>query len=284
MKLQHASLLLGFTASSLFALVDTAQAASFSVDVSQKSDPKADILLNSITQNGQTFSQFNLVKSATVLQNTPIQLTGKTGETARPDAGGFNNNTGAASTDRGDKASKPNGLEVSGLNNPTGQEIATYVGNTNLNNIIDTEDNGGFKINLFFQNLIKADQTGLDNLFFFERGMNSDLRIQAIDAAGNLIGNSLDLLRGQQTGLGYRIDTTEINGAQNVGGWGVSLLQLGVQQAAGIQVFAQDSFDGPDFKLIARQNTQPVPEPASLMGLGLMAGLFCVRRRVKSSH
>lgn len=284
MKLQHASLLLGFAASSLLALVDTAQAASFSVDVSQKSDPKADILLNSITQNGQTFTQFNWVKSATVLQNTPIQLTGKAGETARPDAGGFNNNTGAASTDRGDQASKPNGLEVSGLNNPTGQEIATYVGNTNLNNIIDTEDNGGFKINLFFKNLIKADQTGLDNLFFFERGMNSDLRVQAIDAAGNLIGNSLNLLRGQQMGLGYQINTTEINGAQNVGGWGVSLLQLGVQQAAGIQVFAQDSFDGPDFKVIARQNTQPVPEPASLMGLGLMAGLFCVRRRVKSSH
>lgn len=285
MKLQHAATFLGLACSTVLAVSTAAQAANFTSNVSQTSDPEADILLNSITQNGVEFNNFNLVKKAKTLYNDPITLTGVAGETFNPELGGTVNNTGAASTDRGDKATKPGGREVSGLNNPTEDDIAAYLGNTNLNNIIDVEDTGEMKLNLFFQETIFADNTGLDNLFFWERGMTeysaSDLLIQAIDASGNLIGNSLHLLGKEKLSAGFSIDTLEIPGAQEVGTWGVKLSQLGVTSAAGIQVFAKGwEYKGPDFKVMARSSApESVPEPATLAGLGLVAASLAAFRR-----
>lgn len=290
MKLKNTATILGIACGTILSISTTAQAASFSVGVSQTTDAKADIWLQSITQNGVTFNQFNLINEAKgdILSNDMIKLTGKEGETANPTQGGSTNNTGAASTERGDNASKPNGLEVSGVKNPTMTEIATYLGNTNLNNIIDTEDTGSFEMNLFFTYLLQEDNKGLDSIFLFERGRNSDLAIQAIDERGNKIGNFLQLDRQNQTTLGYSIDTTEITGAQSVGGWGISLSQLGVTSAAGIRIRTESGFNGPDFKMIARLNENPVlresvPEPATLVGLGLVAGSLVASRRRKIS-
>ncbi|MEP0858289.1 exosortase-dependent surface protein XDP2 [Trichocoleus sp. DQ-U1] len=277
MNFQRTSTFLCLAVGTAFTISSSAQAASFQTNVSQKSNSEADIWLQSITQNKVTIDSFNLVKEAKIISNTAITLTSKKGETANPEAGGYNNNTGAASTDKGDKASKPNGVEVSGIKNPTNTDIATYLGNQNLNNIIDTEDKGSFSINLFFNNLVRADKTGLDNLFFWERGKNSDLGIQAIDKAGNLIGNFLKLKRTDQFAAGYSIDTMEISGSQEVGSWGVSLAQLGITSLAGIRVTADASYNGPDFKVMARE--QKVPEPATLAGLGLVAGSLMTIRR-----
>lgn len=269
----------------------TAQAASFSSNVSQNTNPEADILLQSITQNGTSFSNFNLVNNATILYNTPINPTPGQINTSNPEnvpSGGVNNNTGAASTDKGDRATAP--LPVSDMNNPTGNEVAAFLGNTNLNNIIDTEDDGSFSMNVFFANDIRADNTGLDNVFFWERGMNSSLGIQAIDKTGNLIGNFFKLTANTQVAAGYSIDTMEIGGAQQVGSWGVNLLRdLGVNSAAGVRIMTNYSYNangigsvvnqgdnGPDFKVMARQS---VPEPATLAGLGLVAGALAVSRR-----
>ena len=269
---------IGFSLATALTLSTTAQAASFTTNVSQNTNPEADIWLRSITQNGVTFNNFNLVNRADILSNTPITrgLNPATTTSNPEDRTKRNDNSGAASTDRGDLATAP--LPVSGINNPTGTEIAAFLGNTNLNNIIDTEDNGSFGINLFFNRALRADTTGLDNLFFWERGMNSDLGIQAIDAAGNLIGNFLKLTRNTQTAAGYRIDTMEIDNIQQVGSWGVRLAQLGVTSAAGIRVTANGSYRGPDFKVIAR-DTASVPEPATMAGLGLIAGALAVSRR-----
>lgn len=288
MKLQHTATFLGLACSTVLAVSTAAQAANFTSNVSQTSDPEADIWLNSITQNGTTFNNFNLVNQAKILYNDPIKNL-LPGQTSNPELGGSVNDTGAASTDRGDKATAPGGREVSGLNNPTDDDIAAYLGNTNLNNIIDVEDSGEMKMNLFFQETIFEDNTGLDNLFFWERGMTewsaSDLLIQAIDASGNLIGNSLRLLGSDKVGAGFSIDTLEIPGAQQVGTWGVKLSQLGVKSAAGIQVFAKGwEYKGPDFKVMARSSVAAsVPEPTTLAGLGLVAASLAAFRRRKAS-
>ncbi|MEA5571327.1 exosortase-dependent surface protein XDP2 [Calothrix sp. UHCC 0171] len=273
-------------------LSPSAQAASFQTNFTQSmtgaNASKGDIWLNSITQKSSitqqnvTFNNFSFVKTVDILSNTPI--TGvKSNSTSTP--GNNNNNTGAASTDKGDLASSP--IAVSGLKNPTGTEIATFLGNKNLNNIIDTEDNGSFKMNLFFDQLIQKDDTGLDNLFFWERGMNSNLDIQAIDSNGKLIGNLVKLTKAQQNNAGYKIDTTEIAGAQNVGSWGVSLQQLGVNAFAGIQIIANGtSYNGPDFKVIARSSPPPrrkVPEPGTIAALGLMTlSAFGINKKNKN--
>jgi hypothetical protein len=289
MKLQRTATFLGLACSTVLAFSTAAQAASFTSNVSQTIDPNADIWLNSITQNGTTFSDFNLVNRATIVFNTSISNV-LPGQTSNPELGLSVNNTGAASTDRGDNATAPGGREVSGLNNPTGDDIAAYLGNTNLNNIIDVEDGKSMKLNLFFQETIFADNTGLDNLFFWERGMDqysaSDLSVQAIDASGNLIGDALVLNRNAKQYAGFSIDTLEIASAQQVGTWGLKLSQLGVTSAAGIRVMADYNMNGPDFKVMARSSpAASVPEPATLAGLGLIAAsLAAFRRRQLSKN
>ncbi|MTJ07513.1 exosortase-dependent surface protein XDP2 [Anabaena sp. UHCC 0204] len=264
MKVKNLLVPAALVISSVLAMSASAQAATFTTQFTQNNGAKGDTWLNSVTQNGKTISNFSLVNSANIISNDTWT----------------HNNTGAASTDKGDNAS--NAIKLFGTGsyatneNPTNAEIAAYLGNKNLNNIIDTEDNGAFNIKIFFDSLIKADDSGLDSLFFWERGKNSDLRIRALDASGNAIGNALKLLRGDQSDAGYQINTKEIGGSQNVGSWGVSLAQLGVTQLSGLKLTANDSFDGPDFKVVARKTT---PEPGAMMGLGAVATLAFLRRR-----
>ena len=257
MKITKLVTSIGLTVGSVLFVANSAQAASFTSNVSQKTDPKKDIFLDSITQQGKTFSNLSFVKEAEIIINTQRTK---------------NKNSGAASTDSGDKASTP----VITNEDPDSVEIAKFLGNNNLNNIIDTEDSGSFNINLFFDSVLKTDNSGLDSLFFWERGMNSDLEVQAIDNTGNIIGNAIKLLRTEQQNAGFKIDTKEISSSQNVGSWGVSLAQLGVNSLSGIKVSANSKFNGPDFKVIARKS---VPEPGSIIGLGSVATLAFVRRR-----
>jgi hypothetical protein len=254
--------------SSILLMSISAQAASFTTNVSQKSDPTQDIFLQSVEQNGKTITNFSFVKSAEIIKND--LWTGK--------------DTGAASTDRGDNASVPLNNTLERQENPRDNDIAAYLGNNNLNNIIDTEDNGAFDINIFFDSVIKADKSGLDNLFFWERGWkdgkgNSDLEIQALDASGNTISNPLKLFRNNQTSAGFSIDTREISGSQIVGSWGVNLSDLGVTELNGLRIKAYSSFNGPDFKVVARKN---IPEPGMIAGLGTVATVtFLLRRQQK---
>ena len=280
MKLHRISTFVLIYFGTVLAFSPSANAATFQTNFTQSlrgaDASKGDIWLNYITQDGTKFNNFSFINKVDILSNTPITNV-QAGSTSTP--GPNNNNTGAASTDKGDKASSP--IAVSGLKNPTGAEIAAFVGNKNLNNIIDTEDTGSFKINLFFDSSIQKDNTGLDNLFFWERGMNSDLGIQAIDSNGKLIGKFLQLNRQDQNDAGYSINTTEIDDDQKVGSWGVKLKQLGVDSLSGIQITTNADYNGPDFKVIAR-NGKPyyqappsppkkVPEPNTAAALGLFA-------------
>lgn len=256
MKSKSIAAVLGLV-SSVVMLPSAAQAFSFTTNYTLEGNAtRGDITLDSVTlEDGTEIDDFIFVEQANILHNDLH-------------TGG---NTGAASSDRGDLASGVK-LELA-----TDESVASSLGNNNLNNIIDTEDRGSFKINLFFESVV-------DRLFVWERGMNSTLGIQAIDADGNLLGNLLDLTAADAEFAGYRIDTTEIGGAQRVGSFGVSLADLGVTSPiAGVQVLARGSADnGPDFKLVGSNSTS-VPEPATLLGLGVVAGGLVLSRRRRAT-
>jgi hypothetical protein len=123
----------------------------------------------------------------------------------------------------------------------------------------------------------------VDNLFLWERGKNSKLDIQALDAGGNLIGKLLNLNSSTWQYAGYKLDTLEIPVAQDVGSLGVSLADLGVSgPISGLRVISKIGYNGPDWKVVGSA-AQPasVPEPATLAGLGLVAGSLAASRRRK---
>lgn len=218
---------------------------------------RGDILLNSVEYGGNTYSDFAFVNSVNILHND--NWTG--------------GNTGAASADKGKFAN--DGLSQERLTNAG---AATALGNNNLSSIIDGEDSGAFSMNLFFDK-------GVQDILVWERGRNSAMDIQAIDASGNAIGNLLHLAKSSFTGAGYQLGTMEIgNGIQNVGSVGVTLAQLGVTDNAifGLRVSAQKGYNGPDWKIAgvaAQKPTTNTPEPFSMIGGAIALGGAALMKR-----
>lgn len=225
---------------------------AFTTDYSPKlADPKKDIMLESVTikSSGEKVSHFELVNGAKILTN---------GTTIGP-----------GSSDRGDLATGQAPLEKA-----TASSVVGSLGNLNLNNIIDTEDNlGESVIEVYFKNAVKR-------FFFFERGANSDLKVDALDKNGNVVSTSTiyrDLFQGgkKSTNLaGYSIDTTEIGGAQKVGSYGLEL----DYKVAGLRLSSNNTMNGPDYKVVAAK----VPEPTTIAALGVVAGVAALSRRKKN--
>ncbi|QKD84718.1 PEP-CTERM sorting domain-containing protein [Thermoleptolyngbya sichuanensis A183] len=219
------------------------------------SAPKGDIWLNSVTTTdsltaalGTTYGSFELVSGANIIHNDSW-------------TGG---DTGAASSDRGDNAS---GVVLEAATNAS---IVASLGNLNLNNIIDTEDRGSFVIDLFFNR-------ATDRFFFWERGMNSSLLVQALDDAGNKLAEYL-LDSSTSNYAGYSIDTVEINHSQRVGAQG---LWLNGARTNRLRLIANGAaFNGPDFKVVAAS----VPEPATIAGTVLAAGAAIAARRKRKAQ
>lgn len=247
-------------------LATSAQAASFTTNYTATGSnaAKGDIWLDSVVLNNQLITDFSFVKSATIRQND-LWTKG---------------NEGAASADIGDNATtgvKEEALtEASLVTNLSALGTGAFAGKTNLNNIIDTEDSGKFEIDLNFD---KA----LDNILLWERGRNSKIGVQALDAAGNLIGNFLELSSKNWDYAGYKLNTKEIGGDQKVGSIAVSLADLGLTDAiSSIRVTSKgSSYKGPDWKLVG--TAADVPEPGAILGLVSLGVLGAVSKRKGSA-
>ncbi|MEM9009371.1 MAG: exosortase-dependent surface protein XDP2, partial [Cyanobacteria bacterium P01_F01_bin.86] len=183
----------------ILSLTNSASAGSFGFEFETKylfeDAPKGDILLKSVKFGDETVRDFSYVSGAQIVENDPF----------------LGGNTGAASADKGDKSTT--GIAVE---DATANDVITNLGTNNLNNIIDTEDTGSFIIDLAFDKTI-------DNLLVWERGMNSDLGIQAVDINGNLIGNRQVITRDMWFDAGFAINTTEISKEQQVGALGINI-------------------------------------------------------------
>jgi len=261
MKGHAKSLLFGLFASSIwFVGSASAQAISFKTNFTGALEgdnfSKGNIMLDSIEYDGRLRSDFSLVQQANIISND-LWTSG---------------NTGAASADLGDLSTI--GLKQERVDN---DGVVAALGNLNLNSIIDTEDKGNFAIDLFFDGMV-------DTVALWERGMNSRLDVQALDANGNLVGNLLALEKSANWDYaGFRINTQEIGNNQRVGSLGLGLDDFGVDEAiAGIRVISRgQSYNGPDWKVVglASTDSETVPEPAALGGLALLVGAVVGSRR-----
>ncbi len=240
-------------------------------------NPLCDIKLESVKLAGQTIDASKLYKvtHAALIANKPLT------DATNPIDGG-------ASVDKGDLASgvaindlpvEANATLAKQFNTSAAEKAIakTLGGHTpifNMNQIIDGEDKGYFTMDLLFD-AGKAFNT----LFLWERGMNSDLQVQAITAvAGNQatgFGDTQLVSRKDWAPAKYRIDTTEIVGAQPVGSKGVVF----AKDILGVRLVSKSSFNGPDFKVAATK----VPEPATVASLGLVAGVAALSRRKRKA-
>ncbi len=224
---------------------------------------KGDIWLDSVEFGGQTFTNFSVAQSGTIIHND--KWTG--------------GNTGAFSADMGSLATV--GLSQEKL---TEDGLVAALNNLNLNSIIDGEDRGAGHVKVMFNKAV-------DNILVWERGLNSSMDIQALDASGNVIGNLVHVSHQSNHWFdaGFKLNTLEItntnNPTQRVGSLGLSLADFGLTNSDlifGYSVAAKGNatYNGPDWKIVG--TTAAVPEPTAVIGLGLVAGSLFASRRQKS--
>jgi len=246
-------------------------------------DPTRDIRLDSVTAaNGTTYSVFEVVNGAKILQNDTY--TAANGQTY----GLLNSGRG------GNTPSDP--LVGEGPSKPveTAADIVGSLGNLNLNSLVVTRESASTaSFEVSFANPI-------DKIFFWERGGSagsstygdSDLLVEALDDVGSVIA-SCKILRQNYTPANYNISTvvTPIlnNGLFNIGSIGLSLdgattRSLRLTSAdnnkgpiGGIPPYSGDN--GPDFKLVATPGPLPI-----LAGVSALAWSRKVRRRVLAAQ
>jgi hypothetical protein len=244
-------------------------------------DPTRDILLKSVTFGGNTYSTFNVVTGAQILQNDTYTL--PSGETYGILNSGRGPNT---SIDPlvGQGPSKPN---------PTASDVTASLGNLNLNSLLVTRESAPkASIEVSFADAI-------DTVFFWERGGtpgtdiygDSDILVEALGDTNDVIA-SYHILRDSYSPAGYNISTlvnrpnpTDLpllnNGPFNIGSLGLSLQGATTRTLrltstdnnrgpiGGTPPFFGDN--GPDFKIIAAR-TQSVPGPLPFLGLAAAFG------------
>lgn len=182
--------------------------------------------------------------------------------------------------DRADGASPMTG---EGANKGTLKDVfGSFNGYKNMSYIIDGEDNGAYHFDLLFApgNVLNADvSSSTVELSILERGGNSDFNVYGIKADGSLTA-AMFVGRAQGGNVGWSLDTREIDGAQTVSGFGISL-DASWLNLKGVRIEAKNGFNGPDIVAVGVAATSPpplVPTPATLGLLGL-AGATGLRRK-----
>lgn len=160
---------------------------------------------------------------------------------------------------------------------PTGANLAAALGNLNLSSIVVTREGAGTAV------LDVSFASPVDSFLFYERGFNSDLQVQALNASNQVIG-TYTILRANYAQTGIVITTDNgafLNNGQALGSIGlrsdqpVSRLRLSSYRSDVL------SFNGPDYKLVA---VSAVPEPGvAAMWLAGLGGLSLVVRRRTAS-
>lgn len=158
---------------------------------------------------------------------------------------------------------------------PTSASLTAALANYNLTSIVVTREAAGTAI------LDVTFAQAADTFLFYERGFNSDLQVQALNAGNQVVG-TYTILRANYTNTGIVVTTDNgafLNNGQALGSIGlktdeaVRTLRLSSYQS---DVLA---FNGPDYKILA---VTPVPEPQSwALLLGGLSGMgwFARRRR-----
>jgi hypothetical protein len=275
--MQSKSLLLLLTSLPLpLAAVPMASAAtltnfSFQTNWSQNPSPDVaayptysrDYRLDSVAYDGQTFSNFQLVSAAHVIQNDFDDQTGA-------DATGFVRqpyyiiNTGRGANTQLDPW--VNEGPISGANGATDADLVATYANLNLNSINYNRERIGLGIfTISFPH-------PTDRFFIFERGNDSDIHLDALDADGNTVGH-WDFLRTggyQDTGVAIVTNTGfpgwPTTGSQAVGSVGLKIVG-GAATTLKFTINAIPDF-GPDLKVFGGAAV-PEPSTAALAGLGL---------------
>ncbi|MBT9313731.1 exosortase-dependent surface protein XDP2 [Leptothoe kymatousa] len=276
MKFRHLAVGIGMAASTLVVAMQAPANAfnfktNYSTDFSGNDRWVNNIWLDSVEFNDEVTGEFKSISDFTLV-NYVDNVTNDLW------TGG---NSGAASVDLGDKATLDMGngtILTRGVEAPDSAQLSAVLSNNNLNNIIDTEDSGNFAMDLYFDQAV-------DNLFVWERGMNSKMDLQAIDNAGNAVGSLFALSSSSSWDYaGFNLNTQEIGGTQKVSSLGVSMADLGVEAPiAGVRVFSRGrAYRGPDWKILGsvaenQPNPESVPEPSAMLGL-LAVGAIAAKR------
>jgi hypothetical protein len=234
-----------------------------------------DVLLNSVTVNGGTIptSALQTVNGATIVLDNGIDTT----------HGGNNLASGRGIGATTDSLAPEGPATVT----PTSADLEASQANFNLTSITVTRESPGVAVTAY----TFAQPT--NTFFYWERGIDSDATIFALDSNQDVIG-ALKIYRQNETPTGIFISTE--NGSFNItnqqlGSIGfqtsqpISELEVASTQyvSGGAASSSDHGDDGPDYKILATASTTgAVPEPASAATLGALSLLALGRRRAKN--
>lgn len=224
-----------------------------------------DVRLDSVSFGGTTYSQAQIttVASARIVLDDALDAVN----------GGGNLAAGRGINSVADNWAPQGPATVT----PTSADLYGALANHNLTSLVVTRENPGSAV------LDVSFATPTDTFLFYERGFNSDLQVQALNASNQVIG-SYTILRANYANTGIVVSTD--NGAFLLAGQALGSIGLHTDQAVStlrLSSYRSDvlNYNGPDFKVLG---VSPVPEPETyalmLAGLG-MVGLVASRRRVR---